>query len=147
MTLRPLIPALLALALTACASASHVMISDPRPPIAVEQVRVYVQPPASHYVEIALLDASSGEFSYGAQARSDSLMLKLRTEAAKLGANGVLLQDRGQIPSNSGVGVGVGGGSYHGGGGFSSGGVSFGISPPKELAHAIAIYIPDAPGG
>ncbi|WP_133500196.1 hypothetical protein [Cognatilysobacter terrigena] len=146
MTLRPLIPAVLALALAACASASHVMISDPRPPIPVEQVRLYLSAPQTRYVEIAILDASSGDFTYGAQNRTDTLMLKLRTEAAKLGANGVLLQDRAQVSSGSGVGVGVGGGSYHGGGGFSSGGVSFGINPPKELAHAIAIYVPDASG-
>ena len=147
MTLRPLIPAALALALAACASVSHVMISDPRPPIAVEQVRVYVDAPTTQYVEVALLDASTGEFTYGAQARTDSLMLKLRTEAAKLGANGVLLQGRGQVPSTSGLGVGVGGSNYHGGGGYSGGGVSFGISAPKEMAHAIAIYVPDAAGG
>ena len=47
MSLRTLIPAVLAVALAGCASVSHTMISDPRPPIAVEQVRVYLQPPAT----------------------------------------------------------------------------------------------------
>ena len=142
MTLRPLIPAVLMLSLAGCASVSHTMISDPRPPIAVEQVRVYLQPPATRYVEIALLDATTGEFTYGAQNRDDTLMLKLRTEAAKLGANGVLIQNRGQVPSNGGVGLGVGGGGRHVGGG-----VSVGISPPKERASAVAIWVADAPGG
>ena len=142
MTLRPLIPAILLLALAACTSVSHTMISDPRPPIAVEQVRVYLQPPATRYVEIALLDATTGEFTYGAQNRDDALMLKLRTEAARLGANGVLIQNRGQVPSNGGVGLGVGGGSRHVGGG-----VSVGISPPMARARAVAIGGADAPGG
>jgi hypothetical protein len=142
MSLRPLIPAVLALVLAGCASVSHTMISDPRPPIAVEQVRVYLQPPAGRYVEIALLDATTGDFTYGAQNRNESLMLKLRTEAAGLGANGVLIQNRGQVPSGGGVGIGVGGGGRHVGGG-----VSVGISPPKERASAVAIWVADAPGG
>jgi hypothetical protein len=141
MILRRLIPAALLLALAGCASVSHTMISDPRPPIAVEQVRIYLQPPATRYVEIALLDATTGEFTYGAQNRDDSLMLRLRTEAARLGANGVLIQNRGQVPSGGGVGIGVGGGSRHVGGG-----VSVGISPPKERASAVAIWV-DGGGG
>jgi hypothetical protein len=141
MILRRLIPAALLLALAGCASVSHTMISDPRPPIAVEQVRIYLQPPATRYVEIALLDATTGEFTYGAQNRDDSLMLRLRTEAARLGANGVLIQNRGQVPSGGGVGIGVGGGSRHVGGG-----VSVGISPPKERASAVAIWV-DSAGG
>ncbi|WP_187770773.1 hypothetical protein [Cognatilysobacter lacus] len=141
MKLRLLIPVALAVALAGCASASRVMISDPRPPIAVEMVRVYLQPPTSRYVEIALLDATTGEFTYGAQNRNDALMLKLRTEAAKLGANGVLIQNRGQVPSAGGVGIGVGGGGSHIGGGLS-----VGISPPKERASAVAIWVAEAPG-
>lgn len=133
---RIVLPAVLALALVACASTSHVMISDPRPPIAVEQVRVYAQPPASRYVEIALLDATTGDFTYGAQNRENALMTRLRTEAARLGANGVLIQDRGQVPSNGGVGIGIGGGGRHVGGG-----VSVGVGAPKERARAVAIWV------
>jgi hypothetical protein len=139
MILRRLTPALLLLGLAGCANVSHTMISDPRAPVAVEQVRVYLQPPVTRYVEIALLDATTGEFTYGAQNRNDSLMLRLRTEAARLGANGVLIQNRGQVASNGGVGIGVGGGSRHVGGG-----VSVGISPPKERASAVAIWVDDA---
>lgn len=142
MPVRPLLlAASLLVALTACASASRVMISDPRAPIAVEQVRVYMQSPATRYVEIALLDATTGEFTYGAQNRNDALMMKLRTEAARLGANGVLIQDRGRIPSSGGVGIGIGGGSRHVGGGLS-----VGIGAPQEGAHAVAIYVPDGYG-
>lgn len=145
MNLRPahwaLAPALAAIvALAGCATASHVMISEPRPAIPVEQVRVYMQPPAGRYVEIALLDASSGGFTYGAQNRNESVLVKLRTEAAKLGANGILLQDMAEVPSSSGVGIGVGGGGRHVGGG-----VGVNVSPPRRMARAVAIWMPDAP--
>lgn len=139
MSLRPLVLSLaLVGALAGCASASRVMISDPRPPIAVEQVRVYAQPPAGRYVEIALLDASSG-FTYGAQARNDAVIARLRAEAAKLGANGVLIQEIGEYSSGSGLGIGVGGGSRRIGGG-----VSVDVAPPRRTARAVAIYVPDA---
>lgn len=126
--------------LTGCATASRFMISDARAPIPVEFVRVYMQPPPTRYIEIAMLDASSGGFTYGAQNRDNAVMDRLRSEAARLGANGVLIQQMGQLPSNGGVGVGVGGGSRHIGGG-----VSVDISPPRQTARALAIYIPDAP--
>lgn len=140
MTLRPLVPLAFAFVLAGCASVSRVMISEPRPAVPVEQVRVYTQPPAGRYVEIALLDASSGEFTYGAQNRQDAVIGKLRTEAARLGANGVLLQDMAQVPSSGGVGIGVGGGGRHVGGG-----VNVGISPPKQVARAVAIWVDGAP--
>lgn len=139
MFLRPLVLSLaLVGALAGCATASRVMISDPRPPIAVEQVRVYAQPPAGRYVEIALLDASSG-FTYGAQARNDAVIARLRAEAAKLGANGVLIQEIGEYSSGSGLGIGVGGGSRRVGGG-----VSVDVAPPRRTARAVAIHVPDA---
>lgn len=143
MSSRPNVLALtaaLAVLLASCASASRIMISDARAPLPVEFVRVYLQPPPSRYIEIALLDASSGGFTYGAQNRDNAVMDRLRSEAAQLGANGVLIQQMGQLPSNGGVGVGVGGGSRHIGGG-----VSVDISPPRQTARALAIYIPDAP--
>lgn len=140
MTRTVLATVLAAALLAGCASVSRVMISDPRPPVPVEQVRVYSQPPAARYVEIALLDASSGEFTYGAQNRQDAVLGKLRAEAARLGANGVLLQDMAQVPSNGGVGIGVGGGGRHVGGG-----VNVGISPPKQVARAVAIWVDGAP--
>lgn len=139
MSLRPAVLSLVLLgALAGCATASRVMISDPRPPIAVEQVRVYSQPPAGRYVEIALLDASSG-FTYGAQARNDAVIARLRAEAAKLGANGVVIQEVGEYSSGSGLGIGVGGGSRHVGGG-----VSVDVAPPRRIARALAIHVQDA---
>lgn len=127
-------------ALAGCATASHLMISPARPAIAVEQVRVYTQMPAGPYVEIALLDASSGGFTYGAQNRNDAVVARLRAEAAKLGANGVVIQQVDEVPGGSGLGIGVGGGGRHVGGG-----VSVDVAPPRRMARAVAIWVPAAP--
>ena len=92
--------------LAACVS-SHVLIGKPRPPISPDQVTVYTQPPAS-YEQIARLDSSSrSSFSFGAQAKTNKVIERLKQEAAKLGANGVLLQGISDQQSGS-IGTGAG---------------------------------------
>lgn len=129
--------------LAACAS-SHVLTGQPRPPVPVSQVRVYFAPPPSRYEEIALLESNSGAFTYGEQNKTDSVLTKLRTEAAKLGANGVLFQGTQDGYGGSGVSVGGGGGSY-GGRHFSGGGVGISISPRQKFARGVAIYVLNPP--
>jgi hypothetical protein len=93
--------------LGACAT-SHVMIGKARPPISPDLVQVYTKPPTAKYEEIATLDTSSrGSFSFTAQGKTDSVIRRLKVEAAKLGANGVLLEG---IADQAGGSVGVGGG-------------------------------------
>lgn len=145
MTLRALTTAaLFAVLLAGCASTSKVMISPPRAAIAPEQVRIYFVPPPGRYVEIALLETSSGAFTYGEQNKMDSVLGKLRVEAGKLGANGVLLQDTASAPGGSNVGIGVGGGSF-GGRSHVGGGVGVSISPTQKFARAIAIHVDNPP--
>ncbi len=147
MNLRPIALALSFVAVAAgCASTSRVMISPPRPAIAPEQVRVYFEPPPGRYVEIALLETSSGAFTYGEQNKTDSVLGKLRLAAAKLGANGVLLQDTASARGGSNVGIGVGGGSF-GGRSHIGGGVGVSISPTQKFARAIAIHVDSPPPG
>ncbi len=77
--------------LAGCVS-SHVIIGQVRPPIATDQVKIYWHPPAK-YDEVALLDTSSRHsFSITAQGKTDAVIERLKEEAAKLGANGVLLE-------------------------------------------------------
>jgi len=84
-------------------------------------VQIYDRPPARHFEEIARLDTSSqGSFSFTAQGKTDAVINRLKTEAAKLGANGVILQGIGDQASGS-VGTGAGG-------------TSFGGRPPARLA-------------
>lgn len=136
--------AAMAAALSACAS-SHVITGQPRPPLPVEQVRVYFAPPPSRYEEIALLQSNSGAFTYGEQNKMNSVIGKLRAEAAKLGANGVLFQGTEDGSGGTGVSVGAGGGSYGGGRHFSGGGVGVSISPRQKFARGVAIYVLNPP--
>lgn len=140
---RILLLALLTLVLSACAS-SHVLTGRPRPPIDPAQVRVYFAPPPNGYEEIAILESASGAFTYGEQNKMNSVIGKLRTEAAKLGANGVLFQGTDDGYGGGGVSVGAGGGRF-GGRSFSGGSVGVDISPKQKYARGIAVYVANPP--
>ena len=132
-----------ALLLAACAS-SHTLTGNPRPPIDPSQVRIYYGPPPGGYEEIARLEVASGSFTYGEQNKSNSVMQKLRKEAAALGANGVLFQ--GTADGYGGGGVSVGGGAGRYGGSTHTGvGVGVNISPRQKYGNGIAIYVANPP--
>ena len=143
--LRTLTAALLALTLAACAT-SHILTGQPRAPIDPSQVRVYFDPPPAGYEEIALLETRSGAFTYGEQNKTDQVIDKLRVEAAKLGANGVLFQGTSDSWGGTGVSVGAGGGSY-GGSSFSSGGIGVSVTPTQKYARGVAIFVANPPPG
>ena len=132
---------LAALLLAGCASTSRMMISPARPAIAPEQVRVYIEPPPGRYVEIALLETASGPLTYGEQNKTDAVIEKLRAEAARLGANGILLQGMASGYRGGRVNVGLGGGHYSGGHTRIGGGVGVDISPTPKHAQALAIFV------
>ena len=129
----------IATVLAACTSSSHVLVGNARPPIAPEQVKVYFEPPP-RYEQIATLDASSGSFSFSDQTKTDDAIAKLKAEAAKVGANGILLQGVEKHQTGS-IGLGVGGASY---GGSSASGGSVGGSGGlyNKNAKGLAIYVP-----
>lgn len=139
MRMRMFLTTLLVLALSACAS-SALVTGTPRAPIDPSQVRIYFSAPPGGYEEIALLESNSGAFTYGEQNKMDSVVAKLRKEAAKLGANGVLFRGTADGYGGSGVSVGAGGGRV-GGSSFSSGGIGVNISPRQKYARGIAIYV------
>ena len=137
-----LLPVLLLL-LAACSS-SHVLTGTPRPPIDPAQVRLYYRPPPGGYEEIARLEVNSGAFTYGEQNKTNAVVRKLREQAARLGANGILFQ--GTADGHGGGGVSVGGsGGRVGGSSFSGVGVGVNISPQQKYANGIAIYVPNPP--
>ncbi len=79
-----------------CNSASHVVVGTARPPRSPDQVKIYLTAP-KRFEEIALLDASSkSSWAVSDQGKMDTAMRRLREEAAKLGANGVLLRGTGE---------------------------------------------------
>jgi len=88
-----LLLALAMLALGACASGSAIVTGKPRAPIAPEQVRIYLEPPAAFDV-IGLVNASSNA-GWTEQGSLDYAIEELKRQAAKLGANGVLLVSSG----------------------------------------------------
>jgi len=132
------------LLLAACAS-SHILTGTPRAPIDPALVQIYHVAPSAPYEEIAQLTTNSGALTYGEQNKTNSVLNKLRREAAKLGANGVLFVGSHDQAGNSAVSIG--GGIGRGGGrSFSSGGVGVSISPRQKQAVGIAIYVEDPPG-
>ena len=135
--------AVVALSVAACAS-SALVTGRQRPPIDPSQVRVYFSAPPGGYEEIARLQTGSGAFTYGEQNKMNSVIAKLRNEAAKLGANGVLFTGTDDGYGGSSVGVGAGGGRI-GGSGFSPGGIGVSISPSQKYAYGLAIYVANPP--
>ena len=141
-TFRPLL--LLPLALLAACASSAMITGRVRPPIDPAQVRIYQVPPPGGFEEIAQLETQSGALTYGEQNKLNSVLANLRREAAKLGANGVLLVGTENGQGGSGTSVGVSGGSI-GGHGYGGVGVGVDITPKKKYAHGIAIYVPNPP--
>ncbi len=89
-------------ALSACAS-SHVLVGQARPAIQPEQVKLYLSPP-DKYEEIAVLDSSSkNSWSMTEQAKMNVATERLKQEAAKLGANGILLREVGDQSTDAGT--------------------------------------------
>lgn len=105
--LRGLLVLAAALALGACATATVVPVGDTRAAIDPSQVHIYAQPPA-HYEVVAILSGNAGIEGTGQDA-VDDVMKKLKDQAARLGANGILLGKIGQQYHGS-----FGGSSYLG---------------------------------
>lgn len=120
--------------LAGCASTHRVILSPPRPAIAVEQVKVYHVAP-KRFEEIARLESSSA-IGFGTPGQTDAAIERLRREAAKLGANGVLLLGVGSVAPPVSVGVGTGVHRSHVGvyGGF-------GIPTTQRQAVGVAIHV------
>lgn len=119
---------------TGCAS-SHVLVGKARPPISVDQVKVYLRPPAK-FEEIALLEASSkGSMAVSQQGKMNKAIERLKEEAAQLGANGVLIQGTGNEYVGS---VNTGSATAYGNTAYGTG-----VSVPVQhkVASGIAIYV------
>ncbi|MGX9190368.1 hypothetical protein [Stenotrophomonas sp. Ker107b] len=132
--------ALLGLALLSagCASTSKVMLGQARAPVDLATVQIYSTPPAGSQ-EIAQLESASA-VGFGTQGQTDAAVMRLKREAAALGANGVILMGVGS--SGSPVGMSVGAGSY---GSHVGGGVGIGIPTTQKRAAGVAIWVPNPP--
>lgn len=118
-----------------CASSSHVVIGQIRSPIDVSQVKIYADPPMK-YEKIALIEGSSkNSFAVSDQGKSDKALLNMKKEAALLGANGVLIQEVGDISTGM-----VGTNAIAGSGAYGSSVGIYGAAMHKS-AKGIAIYV------
>ena len=145
--LRLIFAASLAAALGACATSSQVLTGVPRSPIVPAAVKVYTQAPQS-FEEIAVLGASRKSVSSAGGERAIAKMIEaMRTQAAQLGANGLLLEDFSDSDSDPvAIGTGVGSQIYTHNASIDVGvGGSLGVI--KKIARARAIFVPAARPG
>jgi hypothetical protein len=129
-----------------CAASGHVLVGRARPPTSPEEVQIYTRPPPTGFEHIATVNANaSSAFRRGGPEAEDKIIERLKIEAAKLGANGVILSNFSDSQTGS-IGTGVGSESY---GNRSAVGVgvggSFGIY--KKTGRGEAIYVPPASPG
>jgi len=126
-------------AISGCVS-SHVIVGTVRPAISPDLVQIYLHPPAGKYEEIALLDSSSrNSFSFSAQGKTNAVIARLKGEAAKLGANGILLNgvsDQAAGSVSSGFGTASASGHTATGFGFGTSGTVF-----VKSGSGLAIYV------
>ena len=134
-----LVVAFAAYLMAACAPSSHVLVGKARPPIPVDQVKIYSHAPPA-FEEIAILDASSKSmFGPGGQRAMDKVIERLKAQAAQLGANGVILEGFSDAETGS-IGTGVGSDSYSRNSSVGVGvGGSLGIF--KKTGKGTAIYV------
>jgi hypothetical protein len=92
---KSMLVSLLALSLAACATGSAIVTGAKRTPLDPSRVKLYTETPA-HYEAIGIVSASSGA-GFTKQGSEDYAVQELKNQAAKLGANGVLLEATGQF--------------------------------------------------
>src|SRR6202047_3812788 len=136
----PTLASVLAMVLAACAPSSHILVGTARPPISPSDVKIYLQPPPS-FEQIAILNASANSmFGTGGQGAVDKVIERLKEQAAKLGANGIILEGFSDRETGS-VGTGVGSDSYSRNSSIGVGvGGSLGIF--KKTGQGRAIFVP-----
>jgi hypothetical protein len=135
---------LLAIAALAGCATSQAMIGKARPPISSDEVRIYLEPPAARYDKIAFIESSSKRsLAWGGDAKTEVVIQRLKRAAAKLGANGVLLQSMGDQAAAS-VG-GVVGTTHESSRGTVDLGVGSFTTGDQKAGSGLAIYVePDA---
>jgi hypothetical protein len=117
---------LLVILLTGCATGSAIVTGDKRPPTDPAEVKLYLSAPPE-YEEIGLVKAKSG--AGGNQQKSrDYAVEELKKQAAKLGANGVLILTTGTQTSTMVGGYGTG--------------IMYAVPVETETVEGIGIFVP-----
>ncbi|NLQ16713.1 DUF4156 domain-containing protein [Marinomonas sp. M1K-6] len=120
-----------------CSSGSHVVTGQQLPELEVEQVTVFEEAPTFDYQVVGTVFASSDN-GFTEDSRKERATLELKEQAAKIGANGVILDEVTQLSFRRlGSGVGISAGS--GGGIGTSIGSSFSF-PTTEVKGTAIFY-------
>jgi len=87
---------LIVMMLVGCVPVSHIIVGEARDPLSPSQVKIYSDFPED-YKKIALIDAGSNfafkdpAILFTWQSKMNKVIERLKIEAAKLGANGVVI--------------------------------------------------------
>lgn len=92
--------ALVSLAGCAVTHESSVVVGKTRPATSPDQVRLYTSPP-KQFEEISIISADATHAFMQKQALMDQAILNAKKEAAKVGANGILIDGLGDYGSTS----------------------------------------------
>ncbi len=111
--------------IVSCATGSIILTGKARPAINPSEVTLYLDPP-EEFETIGIIEASS-DLEFSRQAAQDRVMNELKSRAAKVGANGVLLVTTGSKNSGST--------------GFYSNGIYFSSSSEKITGQGKAIFV------
>ena len=108
-----------------CASGSSIITGNVKPAINPSEVKVYIDAP-TQYETIGIVEAS-GEVMLSRQSTQYKVIDQLKSRAAKMGANGVLLTTTGSQSSGTT--------------GYFSNGIFYGGTSDKIIAQGRAIYV------
>jgi hypothetical protein len=129
--------------LAGCTASSVVITGPVRSAIAPEAVRIYTYAPEK-FEEVAVLNSSrKAVSSAGGERAIDKVIDDMRLQAAKLGANGLLLEDFSDAPSLT-LGTGIGSDTYTHNASLSLG-VGADIGIVNKTGRGRAIFIAPAP--
>ena len=129
--------------LAACATSSRTLTGTPRPALSPTEVKVYTQAPQS-FEEIAVLGASRKSVtSAGGERAIEKMIEAMKSQAAALGANGVLLENLSDSDPIA-LGTGVGTQTYTHNASIDVGVGGF-LGVVKKTVRARAIFVAQRP--
>ncbi|TVQ39182.1 MAG: hypothetical protein EA384_07200 [Spirochaetaceae bacterium] len=97
---------LMLIALTGCATGSAIVVGQVRDPIDPDQVTLFIEAPASY--EVVGIVMASSDAGWTRQGSVNYAVRELKKQAARLGANGVLIESTGERTSTVIGGQGTG---------------------------------------
>lgn len=126
--------------ISGCASpSSSLVVGKVRPAISPDQVKLYLRPPQK-FEEIAVIESSSlYSWAITDQGKMDAVIATMKAEAAKIGANGILIQSTGNQQAGA-VSTGSGSATRVGNTVFGSG-LSIAVPVMHKAGSGMAIYV------